>query len=69
MLTATGDYTATVSTSTASDRGTYDITLINSANYAGTGTTYSAQVEFTLTIIDPCETTVLEALVVNDVSV
>ena len=68
-VTSTGDYTAVAESNTASDRGDYTITLIDSANYAGTGVTYSASVSWTVTITDPCLTTVLESLTIPDVSV
>lgn len=53
----------------ANDRNAYTVKLIDSANYAGTGVTYSNEVEFSITVTDPCLTTVLTDFAVTPVSV
>ena len=58
-----------VTTNDASKRGTYDLKLINSANYAGTGVTYSNNVAFTVTVTDPCLTTTFTDFTIPNVSI
>jgi hypothetical protein len=58
-----------VQSSDASKRGTYNVKLINSANYASTGVTYSNETPFVVTVVDPCLTTTLTDLTVPDVSI
>ena len=68
-ITQTSDYVIRVETEDASKRGTYTVKLINSANYAGTGVTYSNESEFVVTLTDPCQTTTLTDFSVPNVSV
>jgi len=58
-----------VESNTAADRGVFTVKLIDSANYSGTGVTYSEEIEFSVTVTDPCLTTTLTDLIVPDVSV
>lgn len=68
-ITQTGNYAIQVSSTTASDRDVYTVKLIDSANYAGTGKTYSNEISFTVTVTDPCLTTTLATFVIPNVSI
>ena len=68
-ITKTGDYIVRVETEDAAKRGEYDVKLINSANYAGTGVTYSGETPFKITVTDPCLTTTLTDVSVPNVSI
>ena len=43
--------------------------MIDSANYPGTGVTYSNEISFTVTVTDPCLTTTLSSVTVPNVAV
>lgn len=68
-ITQTGDYTLRTTSNTASDRNNYTVKLIDSANYAGTGVTYSNEVSFSITVTDPCLTTTLTDFTIPNVSI
>ena len=68
-ITSTGDYTIRVESNVAADRNVYDVTLLNSAKYLGTGVTYANSVAFTVTVVDPCLTTTLASVNVPDVAI
>jgi len=68
-ITKTSDYVIRVETEVAAKRGEYDVKLINSAKYAGTGVTYANNTPFKVTVTDPCKTTVLTSVTVPNVSV
>ena len=68
-ITETGDYTIQVSSNDAADRNVYTVKLIDSANYPGTGVTYSNEISFDVTVTDPCLTTTLSSLTVPNVAV
>ena len=53
----------------ASKRGVYSVKLINSANYAATGVTYSNEISFDVTVTDPCLTTTLTDFALPPVSI
>ena len=68
-ITKTGNYSIRVSSNIAAQRNTYNVKLINTANYAGTGVTYSNNIPFTVTVTDPCLTTTLTDFAIPDVSI
>lgn len=68
-ITQTGSYTIRTESEEAADRNTYTVNLINSANYAGTGVTYANNIEFVITVTDPCLTTTLTDFTIPNVSI
>jgi len=66
-ITQTGNYEIRVSSNNAAQRGIYDVKLINSVIYAGTGSTYSNSIPFTVTVTDPCLTTSFTDFTIPDV--
>ena len=68
-ITQIADYSIQVSSDSAAERAIYTVKLIDSANYAGTGVTYAEEIEFTVTVTDPCLTTTLSSLSIPAVSI
>jgi hypothetical protein len=69
FVTQLNNYSIKAESETASHRGVYNVKLIDSANYAGTGVTYSNETPFTVTMVDPCLTTTLTDFTVPAVSI
>lgn len=62
-------YTLTTSSYDALTRGDYDVNLAFSGRYETTGVLYTNDISFTITVTDPCITTVLTDFTIPDVSI
>ena len=59
-------YTLLVSSAVNSDADVYSATLTNSVSYQGQS--FLPSISFDITVIDPCLTTVIDALTINDIT-
>ena len=59
------NYVMTVSSTTNSDAGVYTLTLTNNIEYLDAAQNFAPLITFDITVIDPCLTTVIDALVLQ----